>query len=588
MKQQRIGAEASKEQRFARRTTAFGVLLALTVTGVLSACGSSGDDGAPVDAAGGADGDPNQGDAGSADAAHLSDAAAGGEEGSSDVEPQECNPTSNTDEPDDEFTDANCDGIDGDTERAIFVSPDGFDSDDGSIKKPVQSIGQAVLLAKDEGLAVYVCNGTYRENVVIDAPVSVYGGYDCARAWKRTKDVAILQAGAGLPLLVKGVDGKVHLERLAFRAPDAVGRGKSSQAAAIVGSSDVSLSQVELRAGRGTAGVSGASGADASTSPPRASAPGASTITSYCYTPDAGGSPGAYCENFASGGYSTTTTQLCAGGFEMRGGRGGAGANIWLTNSKPLCFTGGGAYGETPHLGEYRTGNGSWSYVSSAQSGARGADGVDGAAAAFGVGSITEGIYSETNVGADGTPGQPGWPGKGGAGGYSAGHSGDVCGSDYRVGSGGGQGGLGGCGGGRATGGMAGGGSIGLVVIDSRVSITGARISVSDGGNGGDGAPGGTAQPGAPGASGGSAQSSTYRGAQGEAGGNGGMGGDGGPGGGGPSIAILYEGTAPQVDDAVYELGLPGDGGQAYSGSNGPAGATGEVMSLSEIAGERP
>lgn len=587
MKQQHSGAEASRAKNFALRTTGLGVLLALGAAGALVACGGGGD-GGTVNAAAGAGGEPSLGDAGSGSDAPPSDAGMGGASDSPEPSPQECKPTNKTDEPDDEFIDSNCDGIDGDVKRAIFVSPDGFDSDDGSIKKPVQSIGQAILLAKDEGLAVYVCNGTYRENVVIDAPVSVYGGYDCARDWKRTKDVAILQAGAGLPLLVKNVDGKVRLERLAFRAPDAVGAGQSSQAAAIVGSSDVSLSQVELKAGRGTAGVHGTKGADAYSSPPGNSARGASTTTTYCYTPDAGGSPGAYCDSFASGGYSATATQLCAGGFEMRGGRGGAGANIWLAKNKPLCFKGGGSYGETPYLGEYRTGNGSWSWVSSAKSGANGADGIDGAAAAFGIGSIAEGIYSATNVGSDGAPGQPGWPGKGGAGGYSAGHSGDVCASDYRVGSGGGQGGLGGCGGGRATGGTAGGGSIALVVIDSTVSIAGARISVSDGGVGGDGAPGGTAQPGAPGASGGSAQSSTYQGAQGQSGGNGGMGGDGGPGGGGPSIAILYQGTAPQVDDVVYELGLPGDGGQAYSGSNGPAGATGEVMSLIEIVGEKP
>lgn len=586
MKQQRSGAQASRGQKRALSKPWLGVLLALGSAGALTACGSAGSDGDIGNAPAGAAGESGLGEAGSVAVPGQSDAGMGGADGSPGPGADECQPTSKTDDPDDEFTDSNCDGIDGDADRAIFVSPDGFDSDDGSIKRPVQSIGQAVLLAKDNGLAVYVCNGTYRENVVIDAPVSVYGGYDCTRGWRRTKDVAILQAGAGLPLLVKNVDGKVHLERLAFRAPAAVGAGQSSQAAAIVDSSDVSLSQVELKSGSGTAGVPGKKGADAYSTPPSASARGASTMTGDCYTPEAGGSPGAYCDSFARGGYSATTTQLCANGFEMRGGRGGAGANVWLTKGKPPCFNGGGAYGETPYLGEFRTSNGSWMPVSSAESGVSGAAGTDGAAAAFGIGSINEGVYSATNVGGDGTPGQPGWPGRGGAGGYSAGHGGDVCGSDYRVGSGGGQGGLGGCGGDRATGGTAGGGSIALVVVDSTVSIAGARISAGDGGAGGDGAPGGTAQPGALGASGGNAQSTTYQGAQGEAGGNGGAGGDGGPGGGGPSIAILFVGAAPQVDDVVYDIGAPGDGGQAFSGPNGPVGATGEVMSLNEILGK--
>jgi hypothetical protein len=587
MKQQRSGAQASRGQKRAPINPCLGLLLALGAAGALVACGSAGGDSDIGIAAAGAGGEAGLGEAGSAAVPAPLDGGTGGADGSPEPGADTCRPTNKAEDPDDEFTDSNCDGIDGDAERAIFVSPDGFDSDDGSIKRPVQSIGQAVLLAKDDGLAVYVCNGTYRENVVIDSPVSIYGGFDCTRGWRRAKDIAILQAGAGLPLLVKNVDGKVHLERLAFRAPDAVGAGQSSQAAAIVGSNDVSLAQVELKAGRGTSGVHGTSGANAYSSPPRSSARGAATITSDCYAPDAGGSPGAYCDSFASGGYSATATQLCAGGFEMRGGRGGAGANVWLAKGKPVCFKKGSSSGETPFLGEYRDGAGSWTYVSSAKSGASGAQGADGAAAAFGVGSMADGVYAATNAGSDGAPGQPGWPGRGGGGGLSAGHSGDVCGSDYRVGSGGGQGGLGGCGGGRATGGTGGGGSVALVVIDSTVTIAGARISVGDGGAGGDGAPGGSAQPGASGASGGAAQSSVYQGASGQAGGYGGPGGDGGPGGGGPSIAILYQGAAPQVDEVVYEIGVPGDGGQAYSGPNGPAGATGEVMSLDEIVGEK-
>ena len=574
-------------QKRALRTTGIALVLLLASAGGLAACGSSGGQG-PEEAAGGVGGAIESGEGGQANAELAPDGGAGGTEGSVADSAPECQPSSKTDEPDDDFVDANCDGIDGDAKKAIFVSPDGFDSDDGSIQKPVQSISQAVALAKDDELAVYVCNGTYRENVVIDAPVSIYGGYDCTRGWKRTKDVGILQAGAGLPLLVKNVEGKVHLERLAFRAPAAVGDSQSSQAAAIVGSSDVSLDNVELKAGNGTAGTPGAKGTDASSSPPRDSAQGSSTTTSYCYTPDdANGSPGAYCDSYAPGGYSATTTQLCSSGFQMRGGRGGAGGNVWLAKGKPGCFRRLSDTGDDGSYGQYQMSNGGWLDVAAGNSGATGADGVDGAAPPAGLGSIVQGVYSATNAGVDGEPGQPGWPGRGGAGGYSSGHSGDVCGSDYRVGSGGGQGGLGGCGGGKATAGTAGGGSIALVIVDSTVKLSNARLSVGDGGLGGDGAQGGAPQPGAPGAAGGTAMSGTFIGAQGQAGGNGGAGGDGGPGGGGPSIAILYTGTAPEVSEAVYEIGTPGDGGHAFSGSNGPTGATGELMSLDEILGNK-
>jgi hypothetical protein len=571
-----------------------GVILLLLFTNTaatLVACGGgSGESSADADGGAGGVGaaadEANDAGAGGVAEPWPADGGAGGAGGLPASDLEECHPTNEVDAPDADFTDANCDGIDGDAKHAIFVSPDGFDSDDGSIEAPVQSLTQAISLAKGDGLAVYVCNGTYRENIVIDAPVSIYGGYDCTRAWKRTKDIAILEAGAGVPLIVKDVEGKIHLERLAFRATTAAGASQSSQAAAIVRSSDVSLDQVELKAGSGTRGTAGTDGIDVSSSPPPDSARGASTKTSDCFAPDPGGSPGAYCDSYAGGGFSATAVQRCAAGFPTRGGSGGAGGNIWLANGMFTCQRRGLDEGDDGLYGQYQDSNGSWKEIAAANSGANGADGTDGWAAAFGIGSVEDGIYAATNAGSDGAPGQPGWPGKGGAGGDSTGHMGDVCGSDYHVGSGGGQGGLGGCGGGQASGGGAGGGAVALVIVDSTVKISNARLSVGDGGNGGDGAQGGTPQPGAAGAPAGSAKMVTYVGAQGQAGGMGGMGGDGGPGGGGPSIAILYTGAMPEVTEAVYEIGSPGDGGQAFSGPNGPTGATGEVMSLDEILGK--
>src|SRR6185295_13231649 len=39
-----------------------------------------------------------------------------------------CSPPSATDDPDDQYVDSNCDGIDGDLTKAIFVSPAGVNS----------------------------------------------------------------------------------------------------------------------------------------------------------------------------------------------------------------------------------------------------------------------------------------------------------------------------------------------------------------------------------------------------------------------------------------------------------------------------
>ncbi len=562
------------------------MLLLLTAAATaVAACGSSS--GGSVGGVGGAGGEQTSADAG-ASHGELASGAGGGGASEADVGTKGCQPSSKVDEPDERFLDENCDGIDGDVERGIFVSPDGFDRDDGSIDRPVQSLARAVALAKIGRLAVYVCNGTYRENVVVDAPLSIYGGYDCTRDWKRIRDIAIFESGAGLPLLVDNVDGKVHLERLAFRAAPGVAAGQSSQAAAIVGSSDVSLDQVTLTARDGVNGGHGVSGADAPLLPPRDSARGSATTTTECFAPESGGSPGTYCDSYATGGYSAALTQRCASGFEMRGGAGAAGGNVWLAMGKPSCFERASDVGLQGSYGEFRTGDGMWKRVSAGNSGLSGADGVDGAAAGLGVGSISMGVYAATNAGEDGAPGQPGWPGRGGAGGRSVAANGDVCGSFYTVGSGGGQGGLGGCAGDRATGGMGGGGSIALVVVDSVVMLSNVRFSVGDGGAGGDGAQGGAAQPGAAGAAGGAARTALYEGQQGQPGGDGGLGGDGGPGGGGPSIAILYTGATPEVTDAVYELGSPGDGGLAFSGPNGPDGLTGELISLDELSEEQP
>jgi hypothetical protein len=583
MKHNENEAPASKRHKRALGTAGTGLAL-LMALGTAAACG--GGDQNSAAGAGGSGGEAPSADASAGTGAPADADGGAATDDAGTAEPEECRPTSKADEPDDEFTDANCDGIDGDVRRAVFVSPDGFDTDEGSIKKPVQSIGQAVVLAKEGGLDVYVCNGTYRENVVIDAPVSIYGGYDCTRDWKRGKDVAVVQGGAGLPLLVKNVTGAVHLERLAFRAAAAVGAGQSSQAGAIVGSSDVTLTQIELKAGNGAAGALGTKGNDAPAPLPRVPGQGAATILSSCYAPDAGASPGTYCDSYALGGYSATATQLCGSGFQMRGGRGGQGGNVWLAKGKPSCFLRTSDPGDDGLLGQYQTGDGNWQDVSYANSGVTGADGADGTTAPFGIGSIVDGVYLSTNAGSDGMPGQPGWPGKGGQGGYSSGHSGDVCGTDYRVGSGGGQGGLGGCGGDGAVGGKGGGGSVALVIVGSTVKISNARLAVGDGGNGGDGAWGGAPQAGAAGALGGNAASSAYRGSQGQSGGSGGRGGAGGPGGGGPSVAILYTGSTPEVTDAVYEIGTPGDGGLAVSGLNGPTGATGEMISLDEISGK--
>ena len=50
-----------------------------------------------------------------------------------------CVPDGNVDEPDEEFADTDCDGINGEALRAVFVSPQGSDAASGDMASPVQS-----------------------------------------------------------------------------------------------------------------------------------------------------------------------------------------------------------------------------------------------------------------------------------------------------------------------------------------------------------------------------------------------------------------------------------------------------------------
>src|SRR5690606_12700041 len=59
----------------------------------------------------------------------------------------ECTKISDEDRPDDNFIDANCDGIDGDIAKAIFVSPWGSDNNPGTMEAPVLTIAQGLRLA---------------------------------------------------------------------------------------------------------------------------------------------------------------------------------------------------------------------------------------------------------------------------------------------------------------------------------------------------------------------------------------------------------------------------------------------------------
>src|SRR6478735_11555267 len=65
------------------------------------------------------------------------------------------------DKPDLAFEDSNCDRIDGEVAKAIFVSLGGNDGAPGTLTNPVRTVQKAVTLASAQGKDVYVAGGEF-------------------------------------------------------------------------------------------------------------------------------------------------------------------------------------------------------------------------------------------------------------------------------------------------------------------------------------------------------------------------------------------------------------------------------------------
>ncbi len=99
-----------------------------------------------------------------------------------------------TDMPDLHFVDANCDGIDGDLETAVFVSPAGNDANPGTMTRPLRTLAAAIAAADARDKDVYAAAGVYPEELRLASRVSVYGGY--GESWKRSLSTPTRITGA--------------------------------------------------------------------------------------------------------------------------------------------------------------------------------------------------------------------------------------------------------------------------------------------------------------------------------------------------------------------------------------------------------
>ena len=82
-----------------------------------------------------------------------------------------------TDDPPDGL-DQNCDGIDGEPDNAVFVSPNGTDSNPGTLALPVRHIDQGISRAVEQSKGhVYVAAGLYQESISLVEGKRIFGGF---------------------------------------------------------------------------------------------------------------------------------------------------------------------------------------------------------------------------------------------------------------------------------------------------------------------------------------------------------------------------------------------------------------------------
>ena len=524
-----------------------------------------------------------------------------------------CQPPSMTDNPDATYTDDNCDGLDGDRAKAIFVAGGGANSATCGLTymTPCQTISHGIIRAVTESRPhVYVQAGTYNEVVVMVNGIGVYGGYNFN--WKRggysdpqhrvTINGGEDTGGNGELLAIRAHSLIVQatLADVVIKGPNASGTGgasgrdgKSSYAVHAVGAK-LALTRVQILGGNGAAGGNGGNGADAV------------IVDRQSYMNGGTGGNGeeftSTCNNSTRGAGGAAGTNTCSQSPStraMNGGGGGQGGtmdtncNVFSlnldarpgSNGSPAAFT-SGTFGAA---GAGGSGGGSCGPTTPGNPGLS----VNGGAGGGNAGGYLSSNYWYARAGNAGGTGQNGSGGGGGGGGGGCDDGEDA------TGGGGGGGGAGGCAArGGGAGGGGGGGSIGILatgtsqlVIGDCELVRGAAGAGGNGGYGGRGQSGGLVGPG--GLHPGSAAPGN-----GGAGAHGGHGGGGGGGAGGSSIGIVNTSDSTITGSCTQTGGSPGGGGSGGAhapfapalerdgndGGNGTAGALTTQRTCTSVA----
>jgi len=474
----------------------------------------------------------------------------------------ECNAAA-PDAPDLMFRDSNCDGIDGDASRAVFVSPRGDDANPGTMAMPKRTMPAAITAAAAGApvRAVYAAAGLYPGSVQLRSGIHIYGGYDDAAAWSRARTNATVIQGDATAVLAQDLTVATELQLVTVQSASAAVSGETSYGVRALNAL-LTLRGCTITSGNGASGANGADGAvgadgDNGTNggTPGAGASGGSRC-------GAGGGRGGESARGGNNGAPGSVGSVAPGGAAA--GNGGAAATRSGTCVGCVGACGGSAAANPPSAGAATAGS----------AGRNGANG--GSAPTMGTVNGATGVYSGPR-GVAGTAGAAG--GGGGGGGAGTGgrtYSFPVSCSDH-FGGGGGGGGGGGCGGGAGQGGNGGGGSFAVMSVSSTVRVDDCQMNAGRGGRGGAGGDGGDGGSGGNPGSGGGANGNAGSGGAGARGGAGGDAGSGSGGPGGPSVCVYYLGSAPMITGLTCVRGGGGTGGGGGRGGAGdaPDGATG-------------
>ena len=476
------------------------------------------------------------------------------------------------DPPDGSFVDANCDGMDGEANNAVFVAVSGADGGGcGAKSSPCASIQKGIDEADAQAKRdVYVSAGDYTR-FVMRSGRNVYGGFGTGFERSLATAGGVAVSGGPDPVLgelvtvrAQDMPAATTLADMTLHGADATDQGQSTYTLYAHDASLV-LARVTINAGDGAAADTGADGdvgdvgADGDDASGTLGGPGG-PATVGCEGGKGANAPG----STGTGAEGDDGSTLQAAGTAGQGGGAGSSGSCSLTS------TSNGGDAPPPGMPGGPTDGGV---------GPVGSDGAGAAAAPMGG-------LAETWLGAPGGTGGKGRPGGGGGGGGSGGgtaHGTNMFCTDCfsLAGGAGGGGGGGGDGGTGGSGGDAGGGSFGIYLWDATLVIDGSTVNAGNGGDGGAGGAGGDGGVGGSGAAGATgvvqnSSCSSRRGGDGAGGAGGGQGGSGGPGGGGaggPSIGIVEGSTSSAtLQSTTITPGTPGDGGVSSGTGDGATG----------------